>query len=850
MAAPSIFGVGAENSTTGVPSVAWPAGHQAGDVGYLVMQTDTGDTPANPAGWTHLAALDTGAGTTGTCLNVWRKVAASSAEANATISSPGDHAESFIVVVRGADTTTPENASQDDDSGATSGTSITYPTVTTTVPDCLILFLSAAGLDNATPRYNDNLTNANLTGLATADKQAMSGGAGGAIFAGSGVKATAGAIGTTTQTMSIASQWAVAVIAVQPPQSTGDATGSGSPTKALGATGSGTATQKFTGSGSPTKALSASGSGTAAQKFTGTGSPTKALGTSASGVAAQIDGGTGSPTASLSATGSGTAVQQFTGTGAPTKALGTSASGDAANTAPEAGSAIGTGTPTATLTATGDGDATQTGDVATGDGDVTATLGASVTASATQKFTGSGSPTKSLTATAVGDVAVTVFEGPVPTGLSTFASATADRTLDWPAHTEGQVALLLVQTLNRTGAPTVQPTVGAVGTPSNFTSLGAIAGAGAVGSGCKISVYWCRATADDMASITVLDPGDHTIAAMLTFDGCIETGSPFVTIGGTVEGHTSPAGTSHTIGSGTLSTPVDNVLVLTILADDVDISGSNLYMSGWASSGLDNVLEIFELNRSTGLGGGIAVASGQKIRAGNFDAVTVTSSVSTQVAGIVLGLQPPEPPPGSTGSGSPTKTLTATAVGAALSTAGGAVGAPAIRLGATGSGTATRALDVTGSGDVTTSLVATVDADASSTGIGTIEGTGAAVTSLVASGHGLAFSTSPRQPEAPPEQGFGGRSRRSRRILPPEPEPEPPKKKRRRRKKPVEPRPVPEAAELAPLPPAAPAFQPFAIDPMVWAALMAPSAPPTPPVVTPAERAEEEAFLAHLLEVI
>lgn len=116
--------------------------HQANDVLYLGVQQDGGTGAISVTGWTEVTAQ---AAHSGQRTAVFRKVAASSNETPPTVTlALDDDAAWGVVCVRGANTTTPENASTRADK--TSDSTPNAGSVTTTNPNCLVLWFW--GYDN------------------------------------------------------------------------------------------------------------------------------------------------------------------------------------------------------------------------------------------------------------------------------------------------------------------------------------------------------------------------------------------------------------------------------------------------------------------------------------------------------------------------------------------------------------------------------------------------------------------------------------------------------------------------------------------------------------------------------
>ena len=116
--------------------------HVADDLLVHIIGNDTGTTAITAsAGWTELLTQTT---TTGSRAAIFYKIAASSSEADPVFTGTGDGWAVTSMVIRDADTSTPFDASAQSIIGA--GTTVTYPTVTTTTANTLVI-RAAAGWD-------------------------------------------------------------------------------------------------------------------------------------------------------------------------------------------------------------------------------------------------------------------------------------------------------------------------------------------------------------------------------------------------------------------------------------------------------------------------------------------------------------------------------------------------------------------------------------------------------------------------------------------------------------------------------------------------------------------------------
>jgi adhesin HecA-like repeat protein len=215
----SFVAVGSQASGTGAITAALPSGIQTDDLLLLVVESANQAITVNTSGWTELTSSPQGTGTAGgtaaTELAVyWRWV--DGTETNTRIADSGDHTIAAIGAYRGVYKPAPFNA-QAGAVNATASTTCTFPTVTTTVDDCLVLLMNARALpDSNTNAQTTNHTNANLSGLAANFEYNTNAGNGGGFCVESGLKATAGAVGTSTATNSVSTVTGVITLALTP----------------------------------------------------------------------------------------------------------------------------------------------------------------------------------------------------------------------------------------------------------------------------------------------------------------------------------------------------------------------------------------------------------------------------------------------------------------------------------------------------------------------------------------------------------------------------------------------------------------------------------------------------------
>jgi hypothetical protein len=196
---------------------AWPA-HDVGDRAYLIVagQGINNYTLSTAAGFTAVSGSPIRDSTLFSYarLQVWECVASSSAMASPTVAdvASDDSKMAMIVVVRGSSAT---DAIASDATTGTASTTVTFPSVTSTVDNALILNIAAIRIDIGTAQASA-WTNAALTDLTEHVDNHTATGAGCGIIISAGRKATAGATGSTTATLAAASTQARMTIAIKP----------------------------------------------------------------------------------------------------------------------------------------------------------------------------------------------------------------------------------------------------------------------------------------------------------------------------------------------------------------------------------------------------------------------------------------------------------------------------------------------------------------------------------------------------------------------------------------------------------------------------------------------------------
>lgn len=217
--------------------------------------------------------------------------------------------------------------------------------------------------------------------------------------------------------------------------------------------------------------------------------------------------------------------------------------------------------------------------------------------------------------------------GPIPTyfGNSTFIGATTASTArSWPVgYAVGDLAIVLQQTSNQ-----------AIVTPPTGCTFIASIGTGtpASANATLLAVYYKYATSLSEPAITSYNPGDHQLTGFLVFRGCAAS-SP-------IDASSTGTGATTSISLPGLTTTTGNCLVLHIVADGADLSSVNRY-SAWTNADLASVTERAEAGTTSGTGGGMGMATGEKAAAGVVGNGSVTFAfASTNYAAVTIAIKP------------------------------------------------------------------------------------------------------------------------------------------------------------------------------------------------------------------
>jgi hypothetical protein len=214
---PTIVGTPTTDVTTAW-APAFPAGIAANDILLWLGESVGGQNFTLPGGWAQVSSDGTPVSPVvqgiNTQLTAWwlRYDGTGSAP---SVTGPTDHGVSAMLAVRGC----PASGNPWNVVGvaveATSDTSVLFPGATTTIADTLVLEILASSADIATAQASA-MTNANYTSITEQVDIATAGGGGGVIVCYSGIKATAGATGQSTMTLTTAGFKAMMTLAMAP----------------------------------------------------------------------------------------------------------------------------------------------------------------------------------------------------------------------------------------------------------------------------------------------------------------------------------------------------------------------------------------------------------------------------------------------------------------------------------------------------------------------------------------------------------------------------------------------------------------------------------------------------------
>lgn len=191
------------------------------------------------------------------------------------------------------------------------------------------------------------------------------------------------------------------------------------------------------------------------------------------------------------------------------------------------------------------------------------------------------------------------------------------------------IAILVVQSSNQ-----------AIATPAGgwaeVTNSPQGTGTAGVANAVRIGVFWRRCTGvEGGTTVSVADTGDHTVARILTYRGCIASGNPWDVTAGGVKAAASTTSTNPSV-----TTTVVDCLIVVISGHARDSNSTTTY-SAWTNANLSALTERADNGISTGTGGGFGIADGGKATIGATGTTTATLAASTTNAYLTIALKPP-----------------------------------------------------------------------------------------------------------------------------------------------------------------------------------------------------------------
>ena len=207
----------------------------------------------------------------------------------------------------------------------------------------------------------------------------------------------------------------------------------------------------------------------------------------------------------------------------------------------------------------------------------------------------------------------------------------------WPPHIAKDVALLII--VSDGTAITVPTPAGFVQFPNSPVS----AGTAGLSDSVRLAVYWCRATSNAMARPHIDQAGNHIVAQIVTYRGCIETGNPF-----DVNPVAEVQGTSSvTVQFPSITALSVNNQLIHIVGGATDTTADQL--SAWrmgtrASTGGRTITERTDSWTNVGNGGGFGLAdSGSGVLQGPTDGGYALLATASKQARLSILLRPPLP---------------------------------------------------------------------------------------------------------------------------------------------------------------------------------------------------------------
>lgn len=217
----AVVGVGTVASGLNAITPTLPTGWQPGHVHVIAIETENEPVPAM-TGWDNVGAGAINLATGVVTALTMRYRVAQAGDTDPSVPDSGNHQIARVIGFSGVDTTNPWDVTLFG-TETVSDTSVAFPNVTTTVANTMVVHVVATGQDTNTGQSSGAGTNAALTGLTNRMNNWTASGNGGGFAMITGTKATAGAVGSTTTTITTANfkalfSGALAEAAAPPPE--------------------------------------------------------------------------------------------------------------------------------------------------------------------------------------------------------------------------------------------------------------------------------------------------------------------------------------------------------------------------------------------------------------------------------------------------------------------------------------------------------------------------------------------------------------------------------------------------------------------------------------------------------
>ena len=216
---PAVISVGTSSISTGATTTYIPA-HNIDDIILTIIETEQYDNNYLPTGYTSIpgSPLPTINMFTGTKLQAYWKRATTTEAGVTTIAVPdlGNHTMQRTFIIRGCRTSGNPFEQVATSTEEAFVSTVTFPSVTTTTKECLIVNVGVHGLDTFNSTFYGTPVNSNLSSLQIHAQATDSTGAGGGYCVISGVKQSIGSTGTTTATLASTAIQAMMTIAFVP----------------------------------------------------------------------------------------------------------------------------------------------------------------------------------------------------------------------------------------------------------------------------------------------------------------------------------------------------------------------------------------------------------------------------------------------------------------------------------------------------------------------------------------------------------------------------------------------------------------------------------------------------------